>query len=261
MRPVLFALALVGIAHSAAAQLTTTYAGTQTLGGKAVPASAQFSVEEGRVAAIMKGVRAGRMVFDARAQVLHIISDEDKTYIDIDKASGGMPNPMQMMEQQLAKMPPSQRAMAEQMMKSAMPATPPPPPQLTYVLSTEKKKIAGYECTRVDGMRGNDKVTEYCGSTSADFKMSDLERKTMLAMQSYLRNFMIAVKTADDGSRAFQWDTDTDGYPVLTRCYTNGALTLDLTLQSVNHRPIPKELFEIPRDYRKNEMPTMGGRP
>jgi hypothetical protein len=261
MRPALFVLALVGVAHPAAAQLTTMYAGTQTLGSKAVPATAQFSVEEGRVAAIMTGIRGGRMVFDARAQVLHIISDENKTYIDIDKASGGMVNPMQAMEQQLAKMPPTQRAMAEQMMKSAMGNAPPPPPPLTYVWSTEKKKIAGYECTRVDGMRGNDKVTEYCGSTSADFKMSDLERKTMLAMQSYLRNFMIAVKTADDGSRAFQWDTDTDGHPVLTRCYTNGALTLDLTLQSVNHRPIPKELFEIPRDYKKTEIPTMGGRP
>jgi hypothetical protein len=260
MRPVLFVLALVGVAHPAAAQLTTTYAGTQTWGGKAIPATAQFSVEEGHVAAIMTGAREGRMVFDARAQVLHIISDADKTYIDIDKASGGMANPMQMMEQQLAKMPPGQRAMAEQMMKSAMGAAPSPPPQLTYVWSTEKKKIAGYDCTRVDGMRGNDKVTEYCGSTSPDFKMSDLEHKTMLAMQAYLRNFMIAVKTADDGSRAFQWDTDTDGYPVLTRCYTNGALTLDLTLQSVNHRPIPKELFEIPRDYKKTEMPTMSVR-
>ena len=157
---------------------------------------------------------------------------------------------MQMMQQQLANMPASQRAMAEQMMKSVMGTVRPP---LTYVWSTEKKRIAGYECTRVDGMRGDDKVTEYCGSTSADFRMSDAEHKTMLAMQSYLRNFTIMVQTADDGTRAFQWDTNTDGYPVLSRCYSNGTMTVDLALQSVTHQRIPDELFDLPRGYRKTD--------
>ena len=212
MRSILFALALCGVAQSAAAQLTTMYAGTETQAGKSVPASAQFSVEDGHVAMIMKGLRSAHMIFDAKGQVLHIISDDDQTYFDIDKTTGGQGDPMQMMQQQLANMPASQRAMAEQMMKSVMGTMRPP---LTYVWSTEKKRIAGYECTRVDGMRGDDKVTEYCGSTSADFKMSDAEHKTMLAMQSYLRNFTIMVQTADDGTRAFQWDTATDGYPVL----------------------------------------------
>jgi hypothetical protein len=255
MRSFLFALALCGVAQPAAAQLTTTYTGTQTQDGKQVSASAQFSVEEGRVAMIMKGARSARMIFDAKAQVLHIISDDDKSYVDIDKTSGGRGDPMQMMQEQLAKMPANQRAMAEQMMKSAMGNMAPP---LTYVWSTERKTIAGYECTRVDGMRGNDKVTEYCGSTSADFKMSDAEHKTVLTMQSYLRNFTIMVKSADDGTRAFQWDTDTDGYPVLTRCYSNGTMTLDLALQSVTHQPIPKELFDLPKGYKKTDMPGVG---
>ena len=162
---------------------------------------------------------------------------------------------MQMMQQQLAAMPAAQRAMAEQMMKGMMGNV---RPQLKYVWSTEKKKIAGYECTRVDGMRGDDKVTEYCGSTSADFRMSDAERKTMLAMQSYLRNFTIMVQTSDDGTRAFQWDTDTDGYPVLTRCYTNGTMTLDLALQSVTRQRIPDELFDLPKGYKKTDMAAMG---
>jgi hypothetical protein len=257
MRSFLFTLALCGAAHPAAAQLTTTYAGTQIQNGKEVAATAQFSVENGRVAMIMKGARSARLVFDAKAQVLHMISDDDKTYLDIDKTSGGRGDPMQMMQQQLDKMPQAQRAQAEQMMKSVVGAMPPP---LTYVTSTEKKTIAGYECTRVDGMRGNDKVTEYCGSTSADFTMSDAERKTMLDMQSYLRNFMIMVKAPDDTMRAFQWDTTTDGYPVLTRCYVNGTMTLDLTLQSVSRKPIASELFDLPKTYKKLDMSGMTGR-
>jgi hypothetical protein len=135
------------------------------------------------------------------------------------------------------------------------------PPPLTYVWSTEKKTVAGYECTRVDGMRGAEKVTEYCGSTSPDLKMTDAERKTMLEMQSYLRNFTIMVKSGNDDTRAFQWDTSTDGYPVITRCYRNGVMTLDLALQSVSRKPVPADALMLPDGYKRIELTGMTGRP
>jgi hypothetical protein len=182
LRSIFLILAICGAAQPAAAQFTTTYAGTQTDGGAAVPASALFSVEGDHVLMIMKGARSGRMIFDAKAQVLRMINDDNQTYFDIDKSAGGQGDPMQMMQQQLASLPPGQRVLAEGMMKSMAGSTPPP---VTYVWSTEKKTVADYECTRVDGMRGAEKVTEYCGSTSPDLKMSDGERKTMLEMQGY----------------------------------------------------------------------------
>jgi hypothetical protein len=258
MRPLLITLALWGAAQPAAAQFTTTYAGIQAQGGRQVPATAQFSVENGRVAMLLKGTRSGRMVFDERAQVLHLINDEEKTYMDLHKAAGDSGNPMDMMQEQLDKLPPAQRARTEQMMKSMMGSM---PPQLTYVRTNDKKVIAGYESTRVEGLRGSDKVTEYCGSTSPDLKMSETERGTVLEMQNYLRNFTIMVKAPDDTLRAFQWDTSTDGYPVLTRCFVNGQMTLELTLQAVNRNPVPSELFELPRSYKKLDMSKLGGRP
>jgi hypothetical protein len=103
-------------------------------------------------------------------------------------------------------------------------------------------------------MRGTDKVTEYCGSTSNDFRMSGAERQTMLDMQGYLRNFMIMVKSSDDATRAFQWDTKVDGYPVVTRCFNDGKLTLELTLQSVDRKPLSDTLFAVPRDYKKMDL-------
>jgi hypothetical protein len=257
MRPLLIALAFLGIASPALAQFTVTYSGTQSQGGGQVPASAQFSVEDGHAAMLMKGSRSGRMIFDAKAQVLHIINDGDQTYFDIDKSSGGAGDPMQMMQQQLEKMPAAQRAQTEQMMKSMMGSM---PSQLTYVASDERKTIAGYECTRFEGMRGSDKVTEYYGSTSPDFAMSPAERKTMLEMQGYLRNFSIMVKGPDDSMRAFQWDTSTDGYPVLTRCFTRGQMTLELTLQTLSRQPIPGEIFRLPKGYKKLDISKMGGR-
>jgi len=260
MRSLILTFALFGFAAPSAAQLTTTYTGTQTANGRTVPATATFAVETGHVAAIMKGTRSARLVFDEKAQVLHMIDDETKTYLDLDKSTmGGAGDPMQMMQAQLAKMTPEQRAQAEPMMKSMMGAMAAPPP-LTYTQRPGTLTVAGYDCTLFEGTRGGQKVTEYCGSTSNDFRMSDAERATMLAMQTYLRNVAILVRTSDDATRAFQWDTSVDGYPVLTRCFVNGATTLDLTLDHVTRTPIPRDVFEIPKGYKKQELPKMGGR-
>jgi hypothetical protein len=249
MRLTLSALSLC-LARPVAAQFTTTYAGTQTVGGKQVPATAKFAVEAGRVAMIMTGERGGRIVFDQKAQVLHMVSDQEKSYFDI--GAGG---PAEMMQKQLEKLPPEQRAMAQQMMQSAMPSTSTPP--FTYVWTKDTKTVAGYQCTIVQAMHGDSKVSEYCGSTSPDFKLSDAERGTVLDMQRYLRNFTIMVRTPDDATRAFQWDTSVDGYPVITRCFRDGVMTLDLTLQGVSRAPLPAELFDIPHDYRKIDLAAM----
>ena len=262
MRITLIALAICASGAPASAQLTTTYTGTRLVGDKMVPATAEFALEQGRALMVMTGGSGGRMIYDAKAEVLHVISDEQKTYFDITKAGAASGDPtgmMAAMQTQLEKMPKEQRAMAEQMMKQRMGSGATPPPPLTYVWSHETKTVAGYECTRVDGMRGDDKVTEYCGTKSGDFRMSDRERQTMLDMQGYLRNFGIKVQSGDE-TRAFQWDTSVDGYPIITRCYRDGKLTLDLQLATVDRKSIPDEKFELPRDYKKMDMSRMAGR-
>lgn len=260
----LSATTICGAGVPAAAQLTTTYTGIQRDGDKEVPASAQFSLEAGRVAMIMKGTHSARMLFDAKEGKLRMVSDDEKSYFELDKntAGGGGADVSGMlanMQKQLDALPKEQRQMAEQMMKSAMGSAKKAPP-FVYVWTKEKKTIGGYECTQVDGMQGDAKVTEYCGTTSADFKMSEAERKTMLEMQGYLRNFMTMVRASDDGAtRAFQWDTSADGYPVLTRCYVGGKMTLELLLGSVNRQALPRELFEVPSGYKKMDMSRMTG--
>ena len=246
---------LSALAAPLAAQLTTTYTGTQTEHGKSVPATARFAVKEGRIAMVMTGLRSARMLFDQKAQVLHVVSDDDKKYFDLDKQTmGDMSGMMANMQAQLAKLPAEQRAMAEQMMKGSMGKA---AEQFAYVRTNEKLNVSGYECTRVEGMRGSDKVTEYCGSTSPDFKISGEERQTILDMQGYLRNFTITVKSADEATRAFQWDYATDGYPVVTRCFRQGQMTLDLKLDSLSRKPLPDSLFAIPSGYRKMDINSM----
>jgi hypothetical protein len=75
----------------------------------------------------------------------------------------------------------------------------------------------------------------------------------MLEMQGYLRNFGINAKSGDE-SRAFQWDTSVDGYPVLTRCYRDGRMTLELQLASVSRTEIPRDAYELPRGYKRTDF-------
>jgi hypothetical protein len=259
-RLVLIVLILALAAAPAAAELNTYYAGTVLRDGKMIPATAQFSVEPGRVAMILKDAKtSSRMLFVEKEHVLRIVDDTGKNYFDI--AKGQAASPAAQMQEQMAHLPPAQRQMAEQMMKGMLGAATPVPD--TYVWSQEKKTIGGYECTRVDVMQGTVKKAEYWGTPSPDFRMSEKERASLLAMQEYLRNYMIAVRGGSGGSgeRAFQWDTSVDGYPIVSRCFNGDQMSLDLQLQSFDRKEPSGDLFQVPKGYKKQDfgMGSAGG--
>jgi hypothetical protein len=263
VRKVVLTLAIMALgAAPASAQLTALYKGVQREGDKVDSVTTQFSIEPGRVAMIMTGSKSNRMVFLEKEQVLRIINDAEKSYLDMGKqtleaTSDQVNSQMAMAQKELEGLPPEQRKMAEAMMQNTMSATS-QSPQVEYVRTDEKQTINGYVCTRVEARRGKATVSEYWGTTSGDFKMSEADHKTVLAMQDYLRNFTLQVRSADDGgTRAFQWDTSVEGFPIISRCFRGDITTLDIKLESFNRRPLPKDLFEVPSDYAKKEMPGL----
>jgi hypothetical protein len=261
MRNALITLALCAAGAPVGAQFTTTYTGKQWVNDKEYPATAVFAVENGRIAMVLTGAKHVRMLFDDKAGILRLVEEDSKQYIDLTKDSRAAMDPsgqLAQMQKQLEALPKEQRAMAESMMQQAMAGMAKSQDQLVYNWTTDKLKISGYDCTRVEGIRGNEKVTEYCGSTSDDFKLKDSERQTVLDMQGYLRNFLITVKSDDGSARAFTWDTKTDGYPVLTRCFANGKMTLDLSLATVSRKGPTDDQFRVD-GFKKMEMPKGPG--
>ena len=256
------AIAAGAAAAPVRAQLNTYYKGMVREGGKDVPATAQFSLEPGRVAMILRGSTTRRMLFLENEQVLRLVDDSRGMFVDMGKVSGqaaDLAARMAEVQKQLDQLPPEQRAMAQQMMQGTMGAMQQQPPD-EYVWSTERKTISGYDATRVDVTQAGVKRAEYWGTKSADFRMSDAERKTMLAMQDYLRNYVLMVNPGGGGeARAFQWDTSVDGYPVLSRCFRDGQMTVELQLMSVDRKPLSGDLFAIPSSYTKQQMPTGPG--
>ena len=261
----LIALLPFALAAPAYAELNAYYRGVERKTGKDVPATAEFSIEPGRIAVILKGSRDSRMLFFEKEGVLRIVDDSGKTYFDMRQGSShasptAAPDMAAEMEKQMAQLPPEQRKMAEGMMQKAMVSGKSASPS-EYVWTKEKAKVLGYECTKVEVMQGGTKRAEYWGSPSGDFKMSGPERTTMLAMQEYLRNFTIQVKPADSGeggSRAFQWDTSVDGYPLISRCFDSGKMTLELTLEKFDRKPLDESLFAVPTEYKEFKMPALG---
>lgn len=265
--PALVAVGILALAATAHAQFNAYYEGMTHMAGKDLPLTTRFSVDKDRVATVMVGARSSRILYFGKEDVLRVIDEDTRSYFDLDRKAlaqitGGA---MAEMQKQMAAMPPAQRAMMEKMAPGALAnmggmgsMTEKP---LTYVWSQETKTVNGYACTRVDVMRGDQKRAEYWGSTSPDFKLSDDERRTVAAMHECLSGLTIVVRGGAGGggdTRAFQWDTRTDGYPLISRCFDDSVMTLDVHLVRFDRKPLEDDLFKVPAGYKRQEISGAG---
>jgi hypothetical protein len=262
---VLAPLALILAAAPALADLNVVYKGTENFTGKEIPAEARYSITRGRVAVLQKGSHSGRMLFDQKTGVLRMVDDDNKTYVDMDRAmlesfQSLAANAKEDMEKGMAQMTPEQRKMVEGMVQSRLQAARPVADE--FVRTDETAQIKGYTCTRVNIMRGPEKRAEYWGTPSKDFQMSPEERQTMIDMQAFLDRFVNSMTpltgAGTSGARGFHWDTKIDGYPIVSRCFDGDRRILDLTMESFNHDAISEDLFRIPDDYKKQDVSGMG---
>ena len=258
---VVIAIVSLAVANPAAAQFNAYYEGSHLVGGKQVPLATQFSADKDHAVAIMKAEQSYRMVYTVKDNTLRVFDDGHKTYVDFDRASleqvtGGA---MAQMQAQMAKVPPEQQAMMEKMLAGAMGTAKQEP--LTYVTRDEHTQVLGYDCTRVDAMRGERKVAEYWGSTSPDFKIGDAERKAIIGMNGCL-NGLNALETRGGPqaeTRPFEFDTEANGYPLISRCVEDTVRTLDVQLVRYDRKPLAGELWAVPGGYTKQDMGGMTG--
>jgi hypothetical protein len=248
-------LLLMLVSLSAHAELTVNYKGTFYEGGKDVPATAFMSYTGDRVAMGMASpTRRYRMIFDVRSDLLTLVDDSNLTYVEM---PGGIANTMQaQMKAQLDRIPPAQRQMAEQMMRNMPGAAAQPVEPDTYVRTTTSEERHGYTCTWVMIMQGQVKRAAYCGSSSPDFALSGQERAAAVGFAHALGNSSILVRDTEQGGlmRMFEWDSQKEGYPIVTQCFRGERVNVNLEFASSSRDQPPKELFDIPQTYRKQAM-------
>lgn len=251
-------------AGPARADLNVVYSITETKGSKTTETTARWSMDATRVAVVVDGEEAARLLYDADTKVLRMVTDSKKRYFDLDEKtinefSTSMAAMRLQMEQQLASIPAEQQAMAREMMKKAMGnmAEEVAPPE--YLRMSETKTIAGFSSTRYDVLRGGVKTGELWASTDGVLKLTAEEMATFLEMQEHLGRFVdtmlgMVKSLGADISGAFRVDTTVEGFPVKSVELDGDTVTMETTLTRADREPIEAALFIVPKDYKKEEI-------
>lgn len=198
------------------------------------------------------------MIF--RDDVIYNLNTKDKSYIAIDRAAmkrmADKINPaLKQMQEQLAKMPPEQRAQMEKMMGNRMPGMGASAPQ--EVRKTSRTgKAAGHSCTYVEVLAGGVLEDEYCvvapGALKGSQELIESSKKIAAMMQEMLSS-LNAPWVQEMANRQPNFDK-LGGIPVMARHFSNGKPAHESTLQALRSESLPAALFEIPAGYTRKEM-------
>jgi hypothetical protein len=248
----------------ARADLNIVYGMVEKDGTKSTETTARWSMDATRVAVVVDGEDAARLLYDADTKVLRMVTDSKKRYFDLDEPmlnefAATMADMRLQMEQQLASLPEGQRARAREMMAKVMGgmAEEVAPPE--YLRMSETKTISGFQSTRYDVVRGGVKVGETWASTDGQLQLTAEEMATFLAMQEHLARFLDTMlgfvkSMGANVSGAFRVDESVEGFPVKSVLLDGDTVTMETTLTKADREPIDAALFIVPKDYKKEEI-------
>jgi len=196
-----------------------------------------------------------------KGDTMYMVDDTDKTYIVFDKATmeqlaKQLNEAMARMKEQLAKLPPEQRAQAEQMMGgSGMMAD---GKQWTVdVADTGKSdKVDGRSCKLWNVTRNGELDEQIC---VVPFSTMPGKEDFQGVFTKFARNFEEMAKSVPmlSGMMAseFSAQVKANGFPVRRRPYENGQLANEETLvKTWREEAVPASMFEIPAGYKVKQM-------
>lgn len=216
------------------------------------------------------GAGATSIVFDASKNLLRIYRHEDKSYFEIDEKyaeqiGAQMAEARKKMEEQLARMPPEQRAMMEKMMEGG--ALPFPPsdesqkrPPLDAKPTGETETVGGIPCTSYALTRGGEKKGDVCAASwnALEIEAADVVAvKKLGAFQSKLSDSFGASITG--GEQPFELLERIDGFPLRTRRMGDGQVVSTTYFEDITQVDVPADTFAVPAGYTKKQMGQPGG--
>ena len=196
---------------------------------------------------------------------MYILDESDKSYIAFDKATmeqlaTKLNAGMAKMKEQVAKLPPEQRAQMEQMMAKQMGGE--GKGRTVEAIDTGKTdKIDGRTCKVWDVKRNDELDDQLC---VVAFSALPGKENFQAVFAEFAKVFEEMAKSvpmlAGTMTNEFSALSKVNGYPVRTRAYDNGKLGDEEQLVKVwREEAIPASMFEIPADYKQKQMPTGPG--
>lgn len=215
------------------------------------------------------GQGATSMVFDANREVLYVLRHGDRTYVEIDKnfakALGEkMAEAQRLMQAQLEKMPPEQRAMMEKMMKSG--AMPFPNPRETKkrdpleALNTgEGDTVDGKPCTIFALSRGGEAKGDVCVASWDSVGISPTDIQALKKLGSFQARMTESFAGSMPGAdQPFELLERVDGFPLRTRRSEGGKVTSETFFEEIAQADVADDVFEVPAGYTKKELGGAG---
>ena len=205
--------------------------------------------------------REGRVSL-IKGDAMYILDDSDKTYIAMDKATmekvGKQLNEaIARAKEQIAKLPPEQRAQAEQMMGGANLGGGENKVDVTDTGKSET--VEGRKCRVWDVTRNGELDEQICVVPySALPGKEDLSKVFANFAKIYEEMTKNVPMLAGSMSNEFTARVKAGGFPVRSRGYENGKLIDEETLVKVwREEAIPASMFEIPAGYTQKQL-SMG---
>jgi hypothetical protein len=220
-------------------------------------------VDSGKIRMEIEGIVHVIMIFDGNKQMLWTISPDKGTYTEMSAADApvasmderrqqGLDNAMKKMQDQMANMPPEQRAQMEKMMKGmtdgASKAT---TPNMTYRSLGTTEQVGQFTCSKYEALNNGKRVAEHCTASFDEMHLSAEDLKTFEAMGKFMKMRM--------GSRASASPIveEMKGFPVHTVSYIDKP-NFETTVTGVEHKSVDSSLFVVPAGLKKQD--PMAGR-
>jgi Domain of unknown function (DUF4412) len=191
---------------------------------------------------------------------LYIIDDADKSYVAFDKATmeqlaKKLNAAMAQMKDQLAKLPPEQRAQMEQMMPGMAGAD---QKWVVEALDTGKSdKIDGRACRVWDIKRNGELDDQLC---VVPYSSLPGKENFQAVFANFAKVFEEMAKSvpmlAGMMTNEFGAQAKVNGFPVRTRGYEDGKLgDTEHSMRVWREEAIPASMFEVPAGYKQKQMP------
>ncbi|HEX6637374.1 MAG TPA: DUF4412 domain-containing protein [Steroidobacteraceae bacterium] len=199
---------------------------------------------------------------------LYAIDDQDKSYVMLDKATMDqlgkkLSDGLSQMKEQLAKMPPEQRAQVEQMLSKQIPGFAGSDQKWTVeaVDTGKTDKVDGRTCRLWDVKRNGELDEQLC---VVPFDALPGKENFQAVFGNFAKVFEEMAKTVPmlSGlmSNEFSAQEKINGFPVRSRDYENGKLSdMERVMSVWREQSVPAAMFEIPAGYRKKSMEEMAG--
>jgi hypothetical protein len=191
---------------------------------------------------------------------LYIVDDADKSYVAVDKETLAqlakkISGAMEQMKEQLAKLPPEQRAQMEQMMPGMADAN-------------RQRTVEAFDTGKSDKVDGRDcRVWDIKRDGKLDDQICVVPYSALPGKENFQAIFANFAKVFEEMAKSvpmlagmmtneFSAQAKVNGFPVRSRAYDNGALGDDEQLMKVwREEAIPASMFEIPAGYKRKQMP------